>query len=50
MMMAYLSDKPSIEDNILIGTVQCLFQEGKENRNNNHSLQCLSKDDEEHWD
>ena len=47
-MMAYLPDKPFIEDIISICTVQRLFQESKKNRNNNCSLQSLSEDDEEH--
>jgi hypothetical protein len=48
-MIAYLFDKPLVEDDISVGTVECLFQEGKKNRNDDNSLQSLSKDDKEDW-
>lgn len=47
--MAYLFNKPFIENIISITTVQSLFQESKEYRDNNHGLQSLSEDDKEDW-
>lgn len=46
---SYLFDELLVHRDISIGTVECLLQESKEYRDNDNSLQGLSKDDEEDW-
>lgn len=46
--MSYLSNKFFIRYNIALRAIKSLLQEGKKDRNHDHSLYGLSEDDEEH--
>jgi len=43
----YLFDQLLIHSNISMRTIQRLLQEGKQDRDNDHSFQGLTEDDEE---